>query len=31
VSRERAENVYDVVLTDGLEIDESATAQRRGE
>jgi N-methylhydantoinase B len=31
VSRERAEEVYGVVLTDNLEIDEAATAELRGE
>ncbi|MFB6175683.1 MAG: hypothetical protein ABEI99_00800 [Halobaculum sp.] len=31
VSRERAESVYGVVLTDDLEVDEEATAQRRAE
>lgn len=31
VSRDRAKEVYGVVLTDTLEIDEEATAQRRGD
>jgi len=30
VSRERAESAYGVVLTDDLEVDEAATAERRG-
>jgi N-methylhydantoinase B/oxoprolinase/acetone carboxylase alpha subunit len=29
VSRERAADVYGVVLTDGLEVDEAATAELR--